>query len=286
MKTHLRIVREAADDPLAATRAILDRIAALDEASQKAALNSMAAWRSDILRQLTSAKDFEAFRLPALLRSVDRAAQDWADKYGIDSRELLSRGFNLGAAQVDDPLRAAGIDVNLPQPSLSILQASQLATVDLITNLSRQAAEDIKSEILLAANGAKTPFDSIMAIEKSLDDPATFGTIANRAEVITRTEVGRVQSIAAQARQEAAAVAVPGLKKQWLWSGVSRQNHASINGQIREIDEPFDVPAYRSCAAEKLMFPRDPSGSACQTINCGCQSIPYKDDWNLDQLAA
>jgi hypothetical protein len=286
MKTHLRIVREAAEDPLAATRAILDRIAALDDAAQKSALDSLASWRANILRQLTSAKDFEAFRLPPLFRAVDRLAQDWVDKYSLDSRELLKRGFDLGAAKVDDPLAAAGIDVLLPQPSLSILQASQLATVDLITNLSRQAAEDIKSEILLAANGAKTPFDAIEAIQKSLDDPATFGTIANRAEVITRTEVGRVQSIAAQARQESAASAVPGLKKQWLWSGVSRLNHRAINGQIREIDEPFDVPAYRSCLADKLMFPRDPDGSACQTINCGCQSLPYKDDWNLDQLAA
>jgi hypothetical protein len=286
--SRLYVVREAAEDPLAATRAILARIDALDGAAQRAALDSLAEWRRNILEQLVKAKGFEAFRLPQLLQSVDRLADDWAEKYGIDSRELLQRGFDLGVAKVDDPLRAAGIEISLPEPSLSILQASRVVTLDLITDLSLDSAEQIKREILLAANGAKTPFDAITAIQSSLDDPATFGTIANRAEVITRTEVGRVQSIATQARQEEAAKVVDGLKKQWFPSFVGRLNHmsAAINRQVREIDEPFDVPGLGKCAAAQLMFPRDPNGSACQTINCGCQSLPYKEDWGLEKLAA
>jgi hypothetical protein len=268
MSPFLHIAREAAEDPLAATRAIMARIAALDKAAQRAALDSLAAWRQEILAQIIKAEGFDAMRLPKLLMSVDRLADDWAQKYSIDSRELVRRGFEIGIDKVDDPLRAAGIDVRFPEPSLSVLQASRVATVDLITRLSLDAREEIKREILLAANGAKTPFEALKEIEATLDDPATFGTIANRAEIITRTETGRVLSLATQARQEEAAKVVAGLKKQWLWSGVSRLNHRAINGQVREIDEPFDLPASRTCPAEQLMFPRDPNGSACNTVNC------------------
>jgi len=39
-------------------------------------------------------------------------------------------------------------------------------------------------------------------------------------------------------------------------------------GQEREVEEPFDV------GGEKLLYPRDPAGSASMTINCRCVSAP------------
>lgn len=282
----LYVVREAAEDPLAATRQMLDRIENLDKRAQQAALKSLSAWRKDIVSEIATAKDFEAFRLPKLLNSVDRLAEDWAEKYSIDAKDLLKRGFEVGVDKVDLPVRASGMEIRLPEPSLSILQASQRATVGLITGLSRDAREQIKREILLGANGGKTPFEVIEEVGRNLEDPSVFGTIANRAEVITRTEIGRVQSIATQVRQEEAARIVAGLKKQWWASFVGRQNHMAIHRQIRDVDEPFDIPAAGRVAKEQLMFPRDPNGSAANTINCGCQSLPYKEDWGLEKLAA
>ena len=167
-----------------------------------------------------------------------------------------------------------------------MLQASQRATVDLITDLGKDAAQNIKRQILLGANGGKTPFEVIEEVGRNLDDPSVFGTIANRAEVITRTEIGRVQSIATQVRQEEAAKVVEGLKKQWWASFVGRQNHMAIHRQVREVDEPYDIPAAGRVPKEQLMFPKDPNGSAANTINCGCQSLPYKEDWGLEKLAA
>ena len=282
----LHIVREAAEDPLAATRAMLDRIENLDQRAQQAALRSLQAWRKDIVSEIATAKNFEAFRLPKLLKSVDRLAEDWAEKYGIETKDLLKRGFEVGVDKVDQPIRAAGIEISLPEPSLSILQASQRATVDLITDLGKDAAQNIKRQILLGANGGKTPFEVIEEVGRNLDDPSVFGTIANRAEVITRTEIGRVQSIATQVRQEEAAKVVEGLKKQWWASFVGRQNHMAIHRQVREVDEPYDIPAAGRVPKEQLMFPKDPNGSAANTINCGCQSLPYKEDWGLEKLAA
>ena len=99
---------------------------------------------------------------------------------------------------------------------------------------------------------------------------------AARAETITRTECGRVLEMASQARMTAAAEVVPGLQKQWRHGTVTRMPramHLAADGQIRDVDKPFNV------GGEELMYPRDPAGSAGNTINCGCYSVPYHPDW-------
>ena len=45
-------------------------------------------------------------------------------------------------------------------------------------------------------------------------------------------------------------------------------DHIEANGQIRKLDEPFDV------GGEKLMFPGDPAGSPGNTCQCRCTTIP------------
>ena len=40
-------------------------------------------------------------------------------------------------------------------------------------------------------------------------------------------------------------------------------------------DKPF------SAAGASLMFPRDPSGPAAETVNCGCQSLPWMESWEV-----
>lgn len=279
------MVREAADDPLAATRQMLDRVANLDKRAQNSALRFLRDWRKEIVNEIASAKNFEAFRLPKLLTSVDRLAEDWAEKFSIETKDLLRQGFQVGIDKVDQPVIASGIDIRLPEPSLSILQASQRFTLDQVGGVGRDAAEKIKREILLGANGGRTPFEVIEEVGRNLDDPSVFGTIANRAEMITRTEVGRIQSTATQFRQEEAKKIVPGLQKRWWASFVGRANHAAIHKQVRDIDKPYDVPGAGKCEAVQLMYPKDPNGPACQTIACGCDSLSYKADWNLDDMA-
>ena len=68
-----------------------------------------------------------------------------------------------------------------------------------------------------------------------------------------------------------------GFKKHWRRSSKlhSRIQHDAADGQVREIDQPFDI------GGEQLMFSRDPTGSAKQTISCGCVSLPFKDDWEV-----
>ena len=59
------------------------------------------------------------------------------------------------------------------------------------------------------------------------------------------------------------------IKKQWLATldNRTRHEHRMLDGQIREIGEPFEVDGY------KLDFPADPKGEAHLVYNCRCTTI-------------
>jgi hypothetical protein len=120
--------------------------------------------------------------------------------------------------------------------------------------------------------GAQNPSDAATKIGTYLSEGGRA-----RALTVVRTEVGRAYSAAAQARMEQSADVIPGLSKQWRKSGKlkPRQTHAIADGQIRKVKEPFLV------GGEKLMHPRDPKASAKNTVNCGCTSLPFMANWEV-----
>lgn len=275
-----------AETPLEATRRFLDQIQKLDDLAHRRVQGLATDLRKEIIGRMGSARNWEAYRLPRLLGDLNRTMDDWQTKQlGLGS-DFIYQYEALGQAQVAGPLQAAGVDLGLPRTSIKVLEVSQRFSADLIKEITDQTRSSINREVMLTTNGVNTPFQAMQKIESMIDDPLTFRSIAARAETILKTEGGRVQSIAAQGRLEDAARVVPGLQKQWLWSGNARVQHQLIDKQVRDVDKPFDVPAYGRCPSDKLMFPRDPSGLACQTINCGCQSVPYKKEWELEKLAA
>lgn len=278
-----------ADTPLLATRKFLDQVQNLDADAQRRVLNLAQELRREIMDRLQGAKNFEAYRLPQLMGDLNRTVDSWRQKYAREQFDLYQDYAALGGAQIEGPTLAAGFNIQMPQTSVKLLDVSQRFSSDLIRQLTRDTISDISREVILSANGIQTPFEAMRKIQGMIDDPLTFRSVAARAEAIMQTEGGRIQSIAAQGRLEDAAEKVPGLKKQWLkskGSRIPRASHAAIDGQIRDVDKPYDVPAGRYCPADKLMFPRDPSGVACQTIRCGCQSVPWKEEWGLERLAA
>ena len=36
-----------------------------------------------------------------------------------------------------------------------------------------------------------------------------------------------------------------------------------------------------SAGGVPLLFPRDPAGPAAETVNCGCQSLPWMESWEV-----
>lgn len=88
-----------------------------------------------------------------------------------------------------------------------------------------------------------------------------------------QTERTRVQSQASYATaKEAQAM---GLKIVKRWSATmkrTRDTHAELNGKIIPIDEDFELSD-----GDKLSYPGDPKGRACNIINCRCD-ITYEVD--------
>jgi hypothetical protein len=136
-----------------------------------------------------------------------------------------------------------------------------------------QLANKISSQLGLAMIGTQSVGDTVTHIQRLFK---TQGRA--RALTIVRTELGRAYAVATHGRIDAARKVLPGLKRQWRRSGKihSRANHDAIDGQIREQDEPFQL-----ANGVELRHPRDPAAPAAETINCGCEELPYMAHWEL-----
>lgn len=96
----------------------------------------------------------------------------------------------------------------------------------------------------------------------------------SRAKTIARTEGHRIQQTSSRDAQEAAKKKGADVLKQWdaALDARTRDSHARVDGEIRELDEKF---------SNGLMFPGDPSGGAAEVVNCRCTSNT-RARWALD----
>jgi hypothetical protein len=240
-------------------------------------LEMMDAVRKEILVRLAdmASSSFTAAQLTVLKSQVDQLFQKFSGQATtlIDGYEAKS--FQMGSLSISQPLATLGSQA-LGQISTSALSIAQAYTADLITGLSTDAAAKVNAAIQRAFLGGQQITDIIAQIGKALGGDkgftGLFDSVGRRASMITLNEVLRVQSIAAQARLEDASTRQPDLKKQWRHlnlARVPRPGHIAADKQVVDVKQPFIVEG------EALMYPRDPSGSAENTINCHCMTAPY-----------
>lgn len=247
----------------------------LEDAEVKKVIALLADARRDVAATVAST-DWQMHRLSEIKASIERTLQSFGDRYGVELRDAQRSFWEDGINIVEEPLRTVGVHAAFPAIDTTVLGILQGYGADLVKGLSRDAALRINNEISMGLMGQKSPYEVMSAVGKNLKDKSIFTSIAARAETITRTEAGRVLEAASQARMTDAAAMVPGLKKQWVHGQhvrMPRPSHLAADGQIRDVSEPFDV------GGEQLMYPRDPAGSARNTINCSCYTVPYHPDW-------
>ena len=247
----------------------------LEDAEVKKVITLLADARKTVAATVATT-EWQAYRLPEYKNAIERALEEFGDRYGVDLREAQRSFWEDGINMVDEPLRTVGVYASFPALDTTVLGIMQGYGADLVKGLSKDAALKINNEITMGLMGQKTPYEVMQAVGANLKDKSIFTSIAARAETITRTEAGRVLEAASQARLEAAAPLVPGLQKQWFHGAnvrMPRPSHLAAVGQIRDVDKPFDV------GGEQLMYPRDPARSARNTINCSCYTVPYMASW-------
>lgn len=98
----------------------------------------------------------------------------------------------------------------------------------------------------------------------------------SRAKTIVRTEGHRVQQASTMDAQEAAKAKGADVVKQWdgTLDGKTRPTHRELDGQIREIDEPFEANGKKAMAPGYF-------GDPAEDCNCRCVSLT-RARWALD----
>lgn len=228
----------------------------------------------EILALLSAApSDYRRWQLAELQRQVARilAAIDAPASDLVGGG--LARSWEAGVDLVDAPLAAGGVELagSLMALDTRNLMAMRSFATDRIRDVSAKVANRINDQLARTMMGLQSPWEAANQVSGLVREGGM-----RRANTIVRTELGRAYSTAAQKRQEQAAAVVPGMQKQWRRSGKlhSRYEHDFIDGQVRDVDKPFDLPN-----GVKLMFPRDPAGPPGETINCGCTSLPFMAHW-------
>ena len=218
---------------------------------------------------------WDAYSLRQYLDAIEGQMAAYQGYAKQEAGALLDKSWSAGEMLIEETLSAGAIysGFNL---STSVLDTMKDFAFHKIEGLSAAAWDQVKGELTLGIMGGKTPQEVAAAIGKNID-AGKFASIAQRAEVITKTEMGRVFSEASQLRMEQAAEYVTGLEKEWRHVGhptKPRLMHLAANGQHVPVKEPFRI------GGVLMMFPRDPSAPIEETINCGCDHVPYHANWN------
>jgi len=166
-------------------------------------------------------------------------------------------------------LQGQGIPLIFPINQEEVVQALQTDS-KLSQGLYNRMGEDVnklktsvRAELSrgIAAGKSYNQIASKIAIGMN----SSFQKAMNRTMNIARTEGHRVQQESTWHCQQKAKSKGADIVKQWdsTLDGATRPEHVELDGQVREVDEPFEV------AGMKTMFP-GAFGIASQDCNCRC----------------
>ncbi len=254
----------------AARRAQLLRYTQLQRRQRELIIRALEDAKAEILKTMSGApSDWQRNRLRAIEQSIDASLTRFRNRQIGNWTEGVTSAWALGQALVDAPLGAVGMATNFNRLDDRMLLSMRTWLTNKISDITQAQRSAITAQLQLAATGAQSSQAAINGIAQ------IFNGDRQRAITITRTELGRAHAAATWLRLKQAHERDPDLKKQWRRSGKlnSRHSHDMADGQVKEVNEFFGV------GGEGMMYPRDPTGSAKNTINCGCTILPYKKSW-------
>ncbi len=181
----------------------------------------------------------------------------------------LTQCYENGYVGAMYDLQGQGIPIISPIDQSAVAKAVQTDS-KISTNLYTRLGEDvdglktsIRSELSRGVANGSTWFEIAKNIASGMNSP--LETAKNNAIRIARTEGHRIQQESALDALNEAAENGADVVKQWdaTLDGRTRPEHQKADGQIRELDEYFDV------GGEKMKAP-GVGGSARNVCNCRC----------------
>jgi SPP1 gp7 family putative phage head morphogenesis protein len=172
-------------------------------------------------------------------------------------------------------LHGQGVPLMMPLDQEAMVTAVQLDS-KISQGLYTRLGEDVsvlKKHITAQVSRSIATGMTFAQTAKQLSNRTRIGY--NNAIRIARTEGHRIQNQATMNVMEQAKERGADVVKQWdaTLDGRTRESHAAVDGQIREVDEPF---------SNGLMYPGDPAGGAAEVINCRC-ALLQRARWALDE---
>jgi hypothetical protein len=234
--------------------------------------------RKKVIADIATAPDgsFTSYRQSQILGEIDRLLNEAGSTIKTDLAAGIGNSWDEGVSMLPSMARGAGVTLTTFGISNHLTEQIRDFTWGKISGLTNDAQAKIRAEITMGILGQKTPQEIASAIAGTLERPGIFASIAARAEVIVKTEMGRAFSMAHQAGLESALDTLPGLQKMWLHAGhpkTPRIPHLNLNGNTTPVDTPFLVGSIA------MMYPRDPKAPVGEIINCGCMHVAWMAAW-------
>jgi len=186
----------------------------------------------------------------------------------------LTNAYENGFVGTLYSLQGQGLPLLLPIDEAAMLRAVTTSGAgSKVKALIGESTAKLKSAITDTVSRGLASGLSYTQIAQQLR--GVFGSDFNRMFRIARTEGGRVDSSARYAAQRGAKDLGADIIKEWdaTLDKRTRPEHAALNGQLRELEDPFEVGMYK--AEHPHAF-----GVASQDINCRC-TVTSRARWAL-----
>lgn len=241
------------------------------------------------IRQLSSRTDFENLQSiiyqkqyqEALKKQLEGILDNLQSEEFTSIADYLQKSYNNGYVGVMYDLHKQNIPIIMPINQNQVIKALQTDS-KLSKGLYARLGEDvnylkrsIRAELSRGIANGSTWNEIAGKIAKGMNSP--FNTSINNAIRIARTEGHRVQQKATLESMIAAKAMGADIVKQWdsTLDGKTRPHHRMLDGQIREVEEYFEIDGLKSLAPGHFGKPKE-------DCNCRCCLLQLA-RWALDE---
>ena len=229
----------------------------------------------ETLQSMIQSKVYQKKYQTALQKQVGGILDKMHDKEFKLVSDYITECYENGFIGTMFDLQGQGIPMCFPLDQEAMVRAVQLDS-KISKGLYSRLGEDVallKKKITAQVSRGISTGMSYQQVAQQLAGYTNIGF--NNAVRIARTEGHRVQvqsgmDACYKAKEKGADVV-----KQWdaALDKRTRESHAMVDGEIRELDKPF---------SNGLMFPGDPDGGAAEVVNCRC-ALLQRARWALDE---
>lgn len=228
----------------------------------------------ETLQSMIQSKVYQKNYQTALKKQVGGILDTMHDKEFKVVSDYINECYENGFIGTMFDLQGQGIPMCFPLDQEAMVRAVQLDS-KISKGLYSRLGEDVsllKRKITAQVSRGISTGMSYQQVAQQLSGYTNIGF--NNAVRIARTEGHRVQVQSAMDACYKAKDKGADVVKQWdaAMDARTRDSHASVDGEIRELDKHF---------SNGLMFPGDPSGGAGEVVNCRC-ALLQRARWALD----